>query len=352
MCRSIDRPQRPGKRAVRRLLLAGLLAGASAVQGGDRPWAGLGRAATPAEIAAWDIDVRPDGAGLPKGRGTVAEGEALYEARCAACHGSFGESNQYLQLAGGVGSLKSENPVRTTGSKLNHATTLWDYINRAMPFQAPRSLEPDEVYALTAYVLYLNEIVPQDAVLDERTILQVRMPNRDGFTTRHGFMRRDGEPDVKAQACMQDCAVQGRVVSSIPEHARNAHGNLAAQFRALGPYRGADTSRPEPAGLLAAARQARTSAVDAAAMPTRTAADLARQYACTACHGVEQKVVGPGFREVAKKYAGESGARAALVHKVRNGGAGVWGAIAMPAQPQVADADLAVIIDWVLAGAR
>src|SRR5512138_2609441 len=120
---------------------------------------GFGKAATPREIAGWDIDVRPDGTGLPKGRGSVAEGQAIYDEKCASCHGTFGESNSYLQLAGGVGTLASDQPMRTTGSKLNYATTLWDYINRAMPFNAPQTLKADEVYALTAYVLNLNDIL-------------------------------------------------------------------------------------------------------------------------------------------------------------------------------------------------
>ena len=98
---------------------------------------GFGRAATPAEIAGWDIDVRPDGRGLPDGRGSVAQGQALYDEKCASCHGTFGESNDYMALAGGVGTLASDQPVRTLGSKLNHATTLFDYIRRAMPFNAP-----------------------------------------------------------------------------------------------------------------------------------------------------------------------------------------------------------------------
>jgi cytochrome c len=332
--------------------LAGLLCMNHAVTAGDTLWSGLGRTATLAEIAAWDIDVKPDGTGLPKGRGSVAEGEALYEARCASCHGAFGESNQYTQLAGGVGTLASDAPVRTTGSKLNYATTLWDYINRAMPFQAPKSLTANEVYALTAYVLHLNEIVPADATLDEQSILQVNMPNRDGFVTDHGFMRADGEPDVQTQACMKDCAVDGRIVSSIPAHARDAHGNLTQQFRAVGPYRGANTARPEPVGVLAAAKQARAAGAGGMPQAARSAAELARQYACTACHGIDQKVVGPGFREVAHKYMGDAGARALLLAKVRNGGSGVWGAIPMPAQPQVDESDLSVIVDWVLGGAK
>ena len=289
---------------------------------------------------------------MPKGRGSATRGQEIYDAKCASCHGTFGESNQYLQLAGGVGSLRSDNPVRTTGSKLNYAATLWDYINRAMPFQAPKSLTADEVYALTAYLLYLNELVPEDATLDQTSILQLRMPNRDGFTTQHGFMRREGKPDVQASACMRDCPVEGKVTSRIPDYARNAQGNLAAQFRVVGPYRGADTSKPEPIGPLAAARQALVEPVAAAPAPQRSAADLAKHYACIACHGIEQRIVGPGFKEVAQKYAGDATAKQALLRKVRDGGAGVWGAIPMPGQPQVVEADLVVIIDWVLAGAN
>ena len=336
------------------LSLVAALSGWSAPQSiaADKPWAGLGRTATPQEIAAWDIDAKPDGSGLPPGRGTVQQGQEIYDAKCASCHGTFGESNQYLQLAGGIGTLAGDSPVRTTGSKLNYAPTLWDYVNRAMPFQAPKSLTADEVYALTAYVLYLNEIVPEDAVLDRESIVRVKLPNRDGFTNQHGFMRVDGKPDVQAQACVKDCPVEGRVASSIPDHARNAQGNLAEQFRGVGPYRGADTGKPEPAGPLAAARQARVAAAGERAKPRPSAADLAKQYACLACHGVDQKVVGPGFREVAKKYQGATGARQALVKKVREGGAGVWGAIAMPGQPQVAEADLLAIVEWVLAGAH
>ena len=145
------------------------------------PAYGFGKPAAAAEIAGWDIDVRPDGRGLPAGRGSVEQGQVIYDEKCASCHGTFGESTDYMAIAGGVGSLASDSPMRTTGSKLNYATTLFDYIRRAMPFNAPKSLTADEVYALTAYVLNLNDILPADAVLDRRSIVVVRMPNRDGF---------------------------------------------------------------------------------------------------------------------------------------------------------------------------
>jgi S-disulfanyl-L-cysteine oxidoreductase SoxD len=230
MCRWIER------------MLALLVALSALPVSAQQPWNTLGRPATSTEIAAWDIDVRPDGKGLPKGRGSVVQGRDLYDAKCAMCHGEFGENNQFLQIAGGVGSLATDQPLRTTGSKLNHATTLWDYINRSMPFQAPKSLTPDEVFGLTAYVLHLNDILPEDATLDERSILVVKMPNRDGFTTRHGFMARDGTPDVNNQRCLRDCETEVRVSSTLPPYARNAHGSLADQFRTIGPVRGVNTA--------------------------------------------------------------------------------------------------------------
>jgi S-disulfanyl-L-cysteine oxidoreductase SoxD len=288
---------------------------------------GFGKPASPAEIAGWDIDVRPDGTGLPKGRGSVEQGQALYDDKCASCHGTFGESNSYLQLAGGVGSLGSDQPIRTTGSKLNYATTLWDYINRAMPFTAPQTLKPDEVYALTAYVLNLNDILPADAVLDQDSLPKVRMPNRDGFTTNHGFMRRDGKPDTHNTACMTDCAKDVRLSSEMPDYARDQFGNLAEQRRTVG-----------GAGAPAAA--------------AKSGLELAKAAACTTCHGVSGRVVGPGFREIAAKYAGDPGAQARLAAKVRSGGVGAWGSVPMPAQPQVGDAEARALVEWILAGAR
>ena len=286
---------------------------------------GFGKPATAREIAGWDIDVRPDGTGLPKGRGSVAQGQAIYDEKCASCHGTFGESNSYLQLAGGVGSLGSDQPVRTTGSKLNYATTLWDYINRAMPFNAPQTLRPDEVYALTAYVLNLNDIVPADAVVDQDSLPKVRMPNRDGFTTNHGFMTRDGKPDTHNTACMKDCVQDVKLSSEMPDYARDQHGNLAEQMR------GAAISEPRAA---------------------RTGLELAKASACTACHGVSERIVGPGFREVAAKYSGDAAAAGRLTAKLKTGGGGTWGATPMPPQPQVKDADARALVQWILGGAK
>lgn len=289
---------------------------------------GFGKPASKAEIAGWDIDVRPDGMGLPKGRGSVDQGQAIYDEKCASCHGTFGESNSYLQLAGGVGSLGSDQPVRTTGSKLNYATTLWDYINRAMPFTAPQTLTPDEVYALTAYVLNLNDIVPADAVLDQDSLPKVKMPNRNGFTTQHGFMTRDGKPDTHNTACMINCAQEVKLSSELPDYAREQHGNLAEQQRGM-----AGSGTPKVASA-------------------KSGLELAKASACMACHAVTGKLVGPGFRDVAAKYAGDAGAQSRLVAKVKSGGTGVWGSVAMPAQPQVSDADAKSLVEWILGGAK
>jgi len=287
---------------------------------------GFGKAATPTEIAGWDIDVRPDGTGLPKGSGSVKQGEAIYDEKCASCHGTFGESNSYMQLAGGVGSLASDQPTRTTGSKLNYATTLWDYIRRAMPFNAPQTLTVDEVYALTAYVLNLNDIVPANAVLDQDSLPRLKMPNRDGFTTKHGFMTRNGKPDTHNTVCMTNCTQEVRLSSEIPDYARDQHGNLAEQTRAGAVVR-AD-ARPK-SGL-----------------------DLAKASACTACHGISDKVVGPAFKDVASRYAGDAAAEARLVAKLKAGGGGAWGAVPMPAQPQIKEPDARLLVQWILGGAN
>ncbi len=307
---------------------------------------GLGKPATRDEIAGWDIDVKPDGAGLPKGSGSVARGQGIYDDKCASCHGTFGESNSYLQIAGGVGTLASDAPIRTTGSKLNYATTLFDYIRRAMPFNNPQSLAADEVYALTAYVLNLNDILAADAVLDQDTLPKVKMPNRDGFTTAHGFMRRDGRPDTANVACMANCVNEVRLSSEMPAYALDVHGDLAEQRRAMGAIEGLKTVAREPG------------AGKPTAVPPVAGADLAKRLGCLACHGIESPLVGPAFREIAKRYGGDgshsgvAGSEARLVAKLKAGGVGAWGQVPMPGQPQVDAADARTVVQWILAGAR
>jgi cytochrome c len=142
----------------------------------------FGQAIAPADIAPWDISIGPDGAGLPPGRGTATEGEAVYAAKCQACHGEKGAGGQNDALVGGIGSLAaSKPPVKTVGSYWPYATTLFDYVRRAMPFPESKSLTSDETYAVSAYILSLNGIVGTNDVLDAQSLPKVRMPNRDGF---------------------------------------------------------------------------------------------------------------------------------------------------------------------------
>ncbi len=340
--------------------------------------AGIGRDATPAELSAWDIDVRPDFKGLPKGQGSVADGQKVYDARCASCHGTFGESNEVFNpLVGGttaddiktghVASLRANNqPVRTTFMKVDTISTIWDYIRRAMPWNAPRSLKPDEVYAVTAYLLNLAEIVPSDFVLSDKTIgdVQKLMPNRNGMTRAHGMWRVGDKPDTHNKACMQDCPEAGIVTSALPAYARDAHGDLAAQNRIIGPVRGVDTKLPPLSGTAAQNASVRKTAALAtlgmassdapahSAAVTSSAATLADKNGCLACHGVTDKKIGPAFSEVATKYHGQPDAAEKLVAKIRAGGAGNWGSMPMPPQSQVAEADIRTMVDWILRGAH
>ncbi len=217
----------------------------------------IGRRATTAELAAWDIDVRPDFKGLPAGSGSVAQGQKLWESKCASCHGAFGESSEVFPLLVGgttqadiergrvAGLTATTETTKSTLMKLATASTLWDYIRRAMPFDAPKSLSVDEVYAATAYLLHLADIVPAGFTLTEQNIGQVqqRLPNRNGMTTAHGMNDVSGKPDVASVACMKDCAVNEKSLAVLPATINGRNGNLANQNRAYGSVRGIDTSR-------------------------------------------------------------------------------------------------------------
>lgn len=185
------------------LTASALVAGCAAVGGRaadvQKGRLGIGRLATAQEMHGWDIDVRPDGAGLPPGSGSVAVGRAIYEARCASCHGAGGVGASAPALVGGAGTLATRRPVRTIGSFWPYATTVYDYIYRAMPWDRPMSMAPDEVYAVTAYLLNANKLVPDDAVMDAKTLPAVRMPNRDGF------VHAAEQPVVRGVRCMRDC---------------------------------------------------------------------------------------------------------------------------------------------------
>ena len=165
-----------------------------------RPDVAFGKPIAEADIAPWNVDIRaPDGLNLPPGRGTVAEGKTLYDAQCAACHGPDAKGGPvYGTMVGGVGSFTTSTRVLTPGSMYPYAPILFDYIRRAMPMDKPMTLAPNQVYALSAYLLNLNGLIPADAVMDPTSLPKVQMPNRNGFIV-------DDRPDTKAVRCMSNC---------------------------------------------------------------------------------------------------------------------------------------------------
>src|SRR4051812_19519686 len=183
-------------RRLRIALLAAALACATSAKA-QSPY-GIGRPATPAEIAGWNIDIDRDGHNLPPGSGTVSHGHEVFDQQCAACHGAKGEGGLGDQLVGGQGTLATPKPVRTVGSYWPYAPTLFDYIRRAMPQNAPQSLSNDDVYAVSAYILNLNGLLAAGATLDAKTLPTVKMPNT-------GMFVGDPRPDVKNPECMKGC---------------------------------------------------------------------------------------------------------------------------------------------------
>ena len=196
----------------------------------------IGRTATPAEVRAWDIDVRADFKGLPKGSGSVAMGDRIWDAKCAACHGAFGESNEvFTPIVGGTSKKDIEtghvatlarggHPHRTTLMKVSKLSTLWDYINRAMPWNAPKSLATDEVYAVLAYILNLADIVPADFTLSDQNMAEVqnRLPNRNGMVFYAPMWEVRGKGDVMNPPCMKHCPVDSNAAAvPAPVQTRN-----------------------------------------------------------------------------------------------------------------------------------
>ncbi len=362
-----------------KLLCAAALLGQGMASAQTYP--GIGRAATPAEIKAWDIDVRADFKGLPAGSGSAVKGSDVWEGKCASCHGVFGESNAvFPPLVGGTtkedmvsgkaaGLINGTAPYRTTLMKISQLSTLWDYINRAMPWNAPKSLSTDEVYAVTAYLLNLGGIVPDDFVLSDKNIAQVQatLPNRNGKTLKHGLWHVNGKPDVRNTACMVNCG-EGKVTSILPDYVRNAHGNLAEQNRGVGPYRGIDTTQAANPAPLVASLDAVVNAP--ATPPTKTAAStsantlalaaiaavvdvkpILTSNSCTACHGMNNKILGPAFSDISKKHAGKPDSVAYLTAKIKKGSAGAWGAVPMPAQ-SLSDSDAKAVAQWLVNGMK
>ena len=171
----------------------------------------IGKIATKIEIAGWDIDVRPDGVGAPKGSGNAIDGEEIYVNRCASCHGDFGEGvDRWPALVGGDGTLASHDPEKTTGSYWPYASTIFDYVYRSMPFGEAQTLTHDETYKLVAYLLNMNEIIDEDFVLSEKNIGKIKMPNASGFSLP------DPRPDVTkykdGQPCMKNCNVPVKII--------------------------------------------------------------------------------------------------------------------------------------------
>ncbi len=344
-------------RSTKRVSILMLLAstGFGAVLHAEEKYPGIGRSATSAEIKAWNIDVRPDLVGLPPGSGSVAKGQDIWEAKCASCHGTFGESNEvFSPLVGGttaedikIGRVKAlQEPVaRSTLMKVSSISTLWDYINRAMPWNAPKSLSADEVYATLAYLLYLGDIVPADFVLSDTNMrgVQERLPNRNGKMKYDRLWNINGKGDVQNVACMTNCTIETGLASALPDSARGAHGNLTEQQRVVGSVRFIDpTNVTKPAELVQAAATAKSS--------TPSMPDLARKSNCMACHQVDKKLVGPSFLEISAKYKLDSAAEARLAEKVRVGGTGVWGMVPMPPNALRTE-DIRALTKWVLAGA-
>jgi cytochrome c len=281
----------------------------------------------------------------------------VWEGKCASCHGVFGESNQVFNpLVGGtsaddvksgrVATLKRRDyPARTTLMKVANVSTLWDYINRAMPWAQPKSLSVEEVYAVTAYLLHLGDVLPADFTLSDGNIREVqqRLPNRNGMTANHGLwpgreMGGHAKADVTASACMKNCDTPSKAASVLPAFAAGSHGNLAEQNRGVGPQRGVETSAGKAVQVAAAPAPADGKAVQA----------LLQKNSCTACHAAGSKLVGPSWAEIGQKHEGKADH---LAGKIRSGGSGVWGPIPMPPQT-LSEAEARRIAGWLATGAR
>jgi len=334
--------------------------------------------------------VRGDFKGIPKGKGSVALGNKVWDEKCASCHGTFGESMEVFgPIVGGttkedmkVGKVKAlwdgSEPKRSTLMKVATLSTIWDYINRAMPWNAPKTLTTDEVYGVVAYILNMGEILPADFVLSNENIADVQkiMPNRNGMLSQldpkntHDFnmWKAKGKGDIKNEACMKDCIKKIEITSVLPDYACDAHGNIAEQNRHFGAVRGADKliacdPHPSIAELNStynapykpgASTKAITVAITkpttvAPEITEATGVELLKQNKCTACHGMTKKIVGPGFAEVTAKYKGDATAEAHLIDVVTNGGSGVWGGT-MPPHGHIRADHIKTMVKAILAG--
>lgn len=270
---------------------------------------GLGREALPEEIAAWTVEVFPDGKNLPAGSGSVADGEEIFSERCAVCHGEFAEGvDNWPKLAGGDGTLADKDPLKTVGSYFPYLSTVWDYAHRSMPFGAAQTNSVDDTYAIVAYILYSNDLVADDFVLSNENFLDVKMPNADGFIV-------DDRPETEytefsKPACMENCKdkVEVTAEATVLDVTPNEGGTDAAPATEAAPAAEAPAATEAPAAEAAPAEAA------PAAAPATPAADPALIEAgqkvfkqCAACHKVGEgakNAVGPVLNGVAGRTAG------------------------------------------------
>lgn len=261
---------------------------------------GLGRTALPEEIAAWDHDVRPDGLGLPEGSGDAMTGEEVFSEKCAVCHGEFGEgSGRWPVLSGGFNTLNRADPVKTVGSYWPHYSTLWDYVHRSMPFGNAQSLTNDEVYAITAYILFVNDLVADDFVLSKDTFAEVEMPNAEGFVVDD----RDAVelPAFIREPCMENCkesveiTMHATVLDVTPGDATDDGAAPAA-------------AAPEEAAAEATAEEAPAAEAEAVEVDSELAEAGAKVFKkCAACHKVGEgakSAVGPALNGIIGRTAG------------------------------------------------
>jgi S-disulfanyl-L-cysteine oxidoreductase SoxD len=224
-----------------------------------------------------------------------------------------------------------------------------------MPWTAPKSLTANEVYAVTAYLLNLGNVVPEDFTLSDKNIAEVqkKLPNRLGMTTEHGMwpgneFKGTVKPDTQGSDCMSNCKVEPNVASFIPDYARNAHGNLAEQNRTFGNARGAITAS---AGVsISSAATKNVVNLENTTLKSTDISAILNKYACSACHGIDNKLVGPSFKDIAAKQGARADAVAYLSGKIKNGSTGVYGNLPMPPQ-SLGEAELADIVRWIVSGA-
>ncbi|QUS56721.1 c-type cytochrome [Pseudovibrio brasiliensis] len=284
----------------------------------------LGRAATPAEVAAWNIDVRPDGQGLPAGRGNVEQGEEIFAERCAVCHGDFAEGvDRWPVLSGGDGTLTSERPVKTIGSYWPYLSTVFDYVNRAMPFGEAQSLKPDEVYAITAFLLYANDLVEDDFELSQENFTSVRLPNEDGFYLDD---REESPVFKKRDVCMKDCKAEVKITARAQVLDVTPEETKAAEEAAAAPKapKAEEVASAEPTPAAEPAPSPEPVALDEALI--KKGAKVFKK--CKACHQVGEKAknkVGPILNDIIGQQAAVvSGFKYSKALKQLNGDGLVW----------------------------